>query len=242
MEMPGGQFYGLAGTDQQGRVSAEIGEHLSRHAHGSEGDGDSAGADIGVRAYLLGNRESLLEEAVQHRTRGPCLLCRPIGILHLAENLRFPEDGRIQSAGNGECMRDRAVVVEGIEALVHGPRQTMIIHEPFPGLPDASVQVVAVELCAVARGNNDHLLDLGEGHQMSQGFTELVRVEGNLLPKLDWCRTVIDSEYFEWHSQDIGHRRFAQLSTIGRGHTRSSPYRPVARYGILNSSLPLSPL
>jgi hypothetical protein len=233
MEVPGGQLDGLSGADQESRVVAEIGEHLSRHAHGGECHGDRAGANIGVCAHLLGHRERLLEKTVKHRARRTSLFSSPVGVLHLAENLWFAEDGRIQSTGNGECVSNGTLVVEGVEAIVHAAGKTVIIHQPFTGLLDPTIEIIAVKLSPIARGYDDHFLYGGKGHDVPQGAVELGRVEGHLLPKLDRRRPVIDSEYLEWHSRCVGCARSAQLSIIASGRTRSAPYRALCRYGIL---------
>ena len=53
-------------------------------------------ANLRLRAHQLGDGESVLEQTAQHRPQGVNLARQREGLLHLAQNLRFPDHQRVQ--------------------------------------------------------------------------------------------------------------------------------------------------
>ncbi len=65
LQVPGTEFYHVAGADQQCRFLGELGEDLLRQADRRIGHGDRARADGGIGAHLLGDGEGVLKQPVQ---------------------------------------------------------------------------------------------------------------------------------------------------------------------------------
>jgi hypothetical protein len=110
------QLDGLTGADQQRAVALESGENLACQAYCRIGDGYRAGADVGVRPNMLRYRKCMLKQTVEYRAGSAGGMCQTVGILHLAENLRFSEDRRIQPGGHGERMMYGLIRVQRVDA------------------------------------------------------------------------------------------------------------------------------
>ena len=65
MQMPSGQFDGLAGPDQQGGLIRKLAEYLSRQTDSRESHRDGTAADGGIRAHLFCHGEGVLEQSAQ---------------------------------------------------------------------------------------------------------------------------------------------------------------------------------
>jgi hypothetical protein len=83
-----------------------------------------------------------------------------VGLLHLAEDLRLAEHGRIEAAGDREGVADRQLVVELVQAAVRAFAEMVVLVEPFPHARQALLGAPAVELGAVAGRDDQHLVHL----------------------------------------------------------------------------------
>ena len=91
IQMTGHQINGVARANQQCRMFAEIREDLFGQADSGKRHRDRAGANGGVGPDLFGHGEGMLEQAVEQVPNGARLTGGVIGILNLAEDLRFAQ-------------------------------------------------------------------------------------------------------------------------------------------------------
>ena len=99
-EMPGDQFNGFAGADQQRVAIVEVGKNAPRHIHRRESHGDGVLADRRVRAHPLGNREHAGKHAPEFASHRARLGSDGVGRLELAKNLRLAKHHGIQTGGH----------------------------------------------------------------------------------------------------------------------------------------------
>ena len=70
----------------------KIPEKTKRKADGGSRKAHGVGADGGGGADFLGNREGGLEKMVEHRAQAVCVTGHLLGLLHLADDLRFAQN------------------------------------------------------------------------------------------------------------------------------------------------------
>ena len=97
----------VAGADDQHAPAVEPVEDLARDRHRFEADRDGAFAERRLRAHPLADDERAIEQAAQQRADAVTLGRLVKRLLHLPENLRLADDGRIESGGDAEQMRHR---------------------------------------------------------------------------------------------------------------------------------------
>ena len=88
----------FARTDDHHLAVLEVAEDFLREIHGDIADRGGAMLDGRLGADFLAHAEGALEEAVKHAGGGSRVERRLIGMLHLAEDLGFPEHHRVQAA------------------------------------------------------------------------------------------------------------------------------------------------
>jgi len=109
-QMFGDQLDGLAGTYQQNGGVFQAGKRVLGNPHRRGGDRDRVGAHAGIGSRPFGDREGLLEQAVELLADNPAVMRQRPGILHLAQDLRFAQHHRIQPGGDPEQMPDSLTV------------------------------------------------------------------------------------------------------------------------------------
>ena len=111
MEVTGGQFDGLPGADQHGRLFGQVAEDLAGQADRREGHRHRAAADGGVRAHRLGHREGVLEQASEQFAGGGAVGRGLEGALDLTQDLGARpgpwSPGRRRPAAGGSPRRGR---------------------------------------------------------------------------------------------------------------------------------------
>jgi hypothetical protein len=153
VQVAGGQLYGFTGADQERSLGLEVAKDLPCKADGGEGHGHRAVSDSCVRANLLGNGKSVLEQASQKfpgSTRGTGGLKRRFD---LSENLGLAKHHRVQTAGDLQQVRHRVLLHVGVKIGCDAFRfQAVKAAQPVPDrFRPQSVQR-AVNLGAVAGG------------------------------------------------------------------------------------------
>jgi len=194
-----GQFNRFASADQKRAMFVERGKDLARQTDRCIGHGDRAGADLSVGAHGLGDRERLLKQWMQNRSRSAGIARYLIGILHLPEDLRFPEDCRVEPAGDAEGVADRPVPVECVQAVVQRPRNLAVIHQPVTDHYIAARVAFAIKLGPVAGGNDDYFLNNRQPNQLAQRPIQLIAAERDLLPDVDGSGAVVNSQNLQGH-------------------------------------------
>jgi len=97
-----GEFDHLAGADEQDLAVRKRAEDALGGAHRCRGHRHRLRADVGRRAHFLRDGEGALEQVVQQQPHAAGFAREPLGLLHLAEDLRLAEHHRIQTAGHAE--------------------------------------------------------------------------------------------------------------------------------------------
>ena len=115
--MLGDEFDGRTCAYEKGRMLRETGKELLRQADGRGGNGNRVGADFGLRAHFLGDRERMLEQRAELRAQRAGLLSIAHGIFQLAEDLRFAEYHGIQAASDPEYVPNRFLVIQREQAV-----------------------------------------------------------------------------------------------------------------------------
>ncbi len=150
LQVLGDEFDRNAGTDEQRRVLLEVGEELLRQGYRRVGDRNGARADLGVGAYFFRDRKGVLEQSRQLLADGPGALGVAVGVLELAENLRFAQHHGVEPAGHPEDVAQCRVVVQLEQRVRERGVQVVRIVQPFLQAPPACIVRHYVELGAVA--------------------------------------------------------------------------------------------
>ena len=103
-QVPGHQFNRFTGTDEQDRLIRKASENSAREIDCGKSHGDWIHADCSFAAHLLGHRKRMLEQAVENLARGARAVGGGKSRFHLAENLGFPQDHRIQAGCHPESV------------------------------------------------------------------------------------------------------------------------------------------
>ena len=194
VQVPGNEFDRISGTDEHGCVPVEPGKNLSRQRHGRVGYRHRAGTDLGIGAYFFRYCKSLLEKAIECRPGRSCGMSDPVSVLHLTENLRFTDDHRIQTAGDGKYMIDRAATLQRKQTVAVFPGEITGFGKPTGQCLDPVLPALAVELCPIAGRYNQRLLDIRNTDNLGQCEAELLDAESNLFADRHGCGPVIDAE------------------------------------------------
>ena len=101
-------------ADEQDTPSVQIAEDLRRERRRRRRDGRRALADRGLGANALADRERLAEHAVERRPGGHRLVC----VAHLAEDLTFAGDERVEARGDAEEVHGGRVLLQAVEHAV----------------------------------------------------------------------------------------------------------------------------
>lgn len=141
--MGGGQLDHLARADEQDADLAQVLEQIARQPHGG-GHADAVRADFGGTAHFLGHGKAALEELVQRLAQGTGLLGGTHGVLHLAQDLRFPQHHGIQPACHPES------VARGFVALQHVGVAAQFLGE-MPPLCASHCKVGAMSVASLAQ-------------------------------------------------------------------------------------------
>ena len=125
-QVTGGERSGVAGADQQHGALLETGEHGVGHRHRCGRDRHRVGADVRLGPHALGHGERRLEQAVEHRSGAAGLLCRAIGVLELAQDLRLAEHHRVETGRDAKGVRDGGALVEPVQSVLYARAEPVI--------------------------------------------------------------------------------------------------------------------
>jgi hypothetical protein len=91
IQVAAGQFYGLAGANQQGRALAQVGEDALGEIDRDRRNRQRVGADLGLGADALGSGEGMREQARQQMADRLLLLRNLERLLDLTQDLRLAQ-------------------------------------------------------------------------------------------------------------------------------------------------------
>jgi hypothetical protein len=118
-----------------------------------------------------------------------------IGFTHLTKDFGFAEELRIETGGNAEEMTDRGAVVMLIEEAAEdvGPNRMKFAEEggKAGGGFVGSFRRDAVELAAIAGGENQGFFEKAAGTEFVGGAASLFESEGDALANVEWRRAMI---------------------------------------------------
>ena len=171
-----GELGHLSRSDEQHGAAGEIAEHLAGELDGHAGHRDGAASDLRLGAHSLRGRLRPGHEAREIRAGGAVLLRGLVRLLDLAEDLRFPDDHRVEARRHAEEVREGFVL-----AAHHGMRRA--------GRTDLADQIVGdrarigdrEDLQAVAGRDEERLAHAGNRLQPPQSLRQIVRGYGHLL-------------------------------------------------------------
>ncbi len=197
-EVRGAEFDHFAGADEEDFLFRQAVEDARRKMHRRGGHGNRVGADRGGRADFLGHREGALEQLAQQRADGSGFFGNARRLLHLAEDLRLAQHHRIQPRRDAEHVAHgfllRMLVKIGLDLL---RRQRVIFGQPVR----RTLRVFgrAIQLGAVAGGQNRRFAHGLGPQQVVQGLTHARRIERHLLANRERGRMVIDAQSEQLH-------------------------------------------
>src|SRR5579862_2187696 len=116
--MAGGEFAHLSGADDENVFSLQRAEDFLCQLHRDRCDRDRRRSDGSLTAHPLGDGEGATEQLVELSADCAYSARRGISFLDLPENLRFPDDHRIQAGGHAEEMPDRLFLAKLVEMRV----------------------------------------------------------------------------------------------------------------------------
>ena len=199
--MPRHQFDGLARADQQHLFFVQVLKYFFRQTHSGIGHRHGAGADCGVGAHLLGDREGLLKKPVQDFAGGAGLVRRREGAFHLSENLRLAQHHGIEAGRHAERVPHRVPVGVQIQVRFNVVRrQTVKLAEPLERLAAVVVIEAAIHLGAVAGGENRGFVHAGLFGNFAQRLRQLLGRERRLFADGNRRGLVVNAEGDEVHA------------------------------------------
>jgi len=129
---------------------------------------------------------------------------RTVGILQLAENLRLPEDQRVESRRDGEDVLHGGRPVQFIAALAQVVPGLMIALQPVGQLAAAGSAIDdAVHLGAVAGGHDEAFLHARPGAQVVQRLGEPRGVENDAFPDFHGRSSMIQAQDEDRHGAPV---------------------------------------
>ena len=180
-EMHGIEFDHLARTDEQDALLGNAGENAFRQFDRSRSHGNQIGADLGLRAHVLGDREGALEQLVQQETQCAGLLGLAHRLFHLSQYLRFAQHHGIQPAGHTERVLYRLFLRQTVDDKARSRRQADGGMPPASRLACVGVAGAAIDLGTVAGGKDGRLFGGTVIHQVAQCRFQRLDIERNLL-------------------------------------------------------------
>ena len=187
------EFDHLARADEQHVLFGDAREDALGQPDRGGGHRHQVRADLGLGAHVLGHRESALEQFVQQETQRAGLLGLAHRLLHLPEYLRLAQHHRIQAARHAERMLHRLFARQRVEiGLDVLARHLMILRQPVDGM--VGICGVAIQLHAVAGGQDRRLFRRAVFHQVAQGILQPVRIERDLLAHVERRGLVVDAK------------------------------------------------
>ena len=180
--MTGDQFVGFSRADQEHGLFTQLGKNMPRKIDGGECDGYWVGADGRIGADLFGHFEGLLKESVENFPSGACLVCRRERLFHLAENLGFTEDHRVEprrdSKGVLHCLFIRQCIDRSPKI---GLGKAAVVAQPVKHPIGCFGCLMAVDLGAVAGGENSCFRQFCAARERLYRTGQLVGRESSLL-------------------------------------------------------------
>jgi hypothetical protein len=167
-EVASAQLHHFPGAHQHHRVAVQVAEDLPGEHDGRVGHRHGVIADAGTGADVLGGRESMLEQAIQHRPQRAGLVRLLPGLFQLAQDLRFAQHQRVQSAGDADQVAGRFLAFVRVEVLVQftGWYPVRPVH-PVQQCFLAILRRKTIDFRAVAGAQDQDLFDAGQGAQLA---------------------------------------------------------------------------
>jgi len=201
----------------------QVGEDLLGQADGGESHRHRVLADGGIGTHGLGGAEGGLEQAAEQRTDGAGLARHGVGGLHLAEDLRFAEDHRIQPGSHAHHVAHGVVVLVDIGAGTQLIEiETVVVGQPAQHFVGGQLVLLQVQLAAVAGGEDRRLAAGREATELLQGLDQLLGGEGHALADVHRGGLVVDTEGEEGHAGSLD--RFERPAIVLR-HPRQDNWR-----------------
>src|SRR6267142_3845672 len=194
----GTEFDHFAGSDEQHFLLAYARKNAFGDLYRGGGHRHRVSADLGLGAHFFRHRERRLEKLVKHGAERASMLGGLHRIFHLPEDLRLAQHHGIQPARHPERVRDCALPWQHIKKRLERLRLEMMkARQPI----DRAVgfRGAAVDLGAVAGGNDRGLPDRLAVHQVAQRFFQIGGVESHLLANRERGRVMIDAESKKLH-------------------------------------------
>ena len=173
--MCGAQFNHFTGADKKHVALVKSAEEPHRKPYGSRSKAHGTRADGSRGAHLLGNRERLLKEVVEHQAEPAATACFSNGFLELPHDLGFAKHHRIDP---GDHPIDVArgfgsAKLIGVRLKVRGRDGLDLFNESTQGFPgNRSVLTGAVDLGAVAGRQNHGFMDAAAGCVAQTGLDQ----------------------------------------------------------------------
>jgi hypothetical protein len=178
-----------AGAENQRAAVREFAEDALGELDAGGGDRHRASAQLGLGADPFAGFERALEEAVENGAGGAVLVGETIGFADLAEDFGFAEEKRVEPGGDAEKMADGGAIVVMVKDAIENVRANgMEFAEEGRQAGSAFVGSFgwdAVNLAAVAGGEDERFFEQAAGAEFVRGAASLFGGEGDALAELE---------------------------------------------------------
>ena len=200
-QVPCRQLDRFTGADQQHAGLGKVGEDAFGQAHRGECDRNRVGADARVRAHALGHGEGVLEQPLERSIERPGIAREGIGILDLAEDLRFAEDHRFEARGHAKQVANGVGIVVAVEEFldVRAVQLTVPV-QPVERRAFGTGFDIAVKLGAITGGKDGGLAHPRLGDQIGQRAGGGVGRECGALAQGNRCAEMVEAECNQCHA------------------------------------------
>ena len=150
---------------------------------------------MGFGSYAFARFQRALEKAIEHRAGGAGFVGKTIGFANLAEDFSFAEEERVQAGGNTEEMADGGAIIVLVEDAIENIGANGMEFAEERGQAGGSFVAGfgrdAVDLAAIAGGENEGFFEETARTEFVGGAAGLFGSEGNALAELDRGGAVI---------------------------------------------------
>ena len=197
------EFAHFSGADEENIFSLEAAEDFLGQLHGGIGYGDGRSADGGLPAHFPRHSQGLRDDGVERSVQGADLARDGVGLFHLAEDLGFAEDHRVEARGHSEQVTHDVLLSVSVEVAFVGSEVAVVaLREELTNdrLGLHVVRRIRNDLHPVAGRKNQAFEDALAAGQVSQGFHQARFLDVHTLAHFDGRRPVVYPYEAQVHS------------------------------------------
>ena len=186
----------LSHANDHGGLVGQLVKNPTRQFDRHRADRDGFGRNGGFTPHAFGDREGLVEPAVEHRPQRAERGRGAIRVFDLSQDLGFAHDQGIEAGGDAEHVSDRIPVGMGVQMGFKQPeRQALLLGQKGFDVAAGLWRIVGPghDFDPVAGRDDRAFLDAGRLDQAGQGVVQHAVAEGQFLAHLDRRRMVVEA-------------------------------------------------